>query len=427
MNARTIWLRGGIWGLLIFMGVGGGSLQAQSALSSLRGTVRDPSQAVVPGVEVNLTEATTKVRARTVLSDDNGNYEIPDLKPGVYRLTAELSGFKTYVAENIVLDSGQVRRLNITLQLGEATEQVTVEAGAPVITTETGTVSGAVTSIQYKDAPVVDTIPYPGYQTLLSTLPGVVGQGWTVSISGQRGLGISLQDDGVQNDRSGNQSVNMNTYDEVKVVTVNNTADQARAASLNATTKRGTNAFHGMLSYKHSNSALGARSFLDPQKTPYKFHDFYGEAGGPIIRDRTFFYIGWTHLWVPASSFPIATVASEKMRRGDFSQVPRPVLDPLTGQQFPGNVIPVDRLNPTSLKTQELYIPRPNLGGPDQLTNNHGYLFPYPDDSSEAFRPRLRVGVLRFHPRDWNFMPREGQVCKSSDASSQVASCGSWP
>jgi hypothetical protein len=375
-----------ILGLVLAPGVRG-----QSALSTIRGTVVDSSDAVVPGVAVVVTEVSTNVRARSVVSDDRGNYEIPDLKPGIYRLTAELAGFKSFIAEGLVLDSGQVRRIDVALEIGEATEHVTVESGSAVITTDTGTVSGSVTSLHYKDAPIVDVIPYPGWQGMLSTLPGVVGQGWNVSIAGQSGTGITLQDDGVQNDRSGNQSVNMNTYEEVKVVTVNNTADQARAASLNTTTKRGSNTFRGTAYYKHTNSSLGARSFFAPEKTPYKFHDAYVELGGPIIRDRTFFYVGWTHIDVPASSFPIASVPTQRMRQGDFSQFSQQIVDPLTGEPFRNNRIPANRINPTSRQVQDLYLPEPNLGGADELTNNHGYLFPYPDDYFLADYPTFRV------------------------------------
>jgi len=342
-------------------------------------------------VDITLTETATGVQARTSISDANGNFELPDLQPGTYRLSASLPGFKTFVAEDIVLESGQIRRININLEIGEATEEVTVEAGAAVITTESGTISGAVTSQQFKDVPQVDTIPYPGPQSLLSTLPGVQGQGWNVSIAGQQGNQITWEDDGVQNDRSGNQATNMNTYEEVRVVTVNNTADKSRAASFNSTSKRGSNALHGMAYYKHTNSALGARSFFDPEKTPYKFHDFYAELGGPIIRNRTFFYVGWTHIRVPASSFPIATVPTDLMRQGDFSQIPDVINDPLTGEPFPNNIIPQNRMDPTTLRVQELYLPRPNLGEPGQLTNNHGYLFPYPDDYYLADYPLFRV------------------------------------
>jgi hypothetical protein len=183
-------------------------VQAQAALSTIRGIVTDATGGVVPGVVVVVTEVSTNVQARSVVSDVRGNYEIPDVKPGTYRLTAEMSGFKSFVADGVLLDSGQVRRLDINLQIGDAAEHVTVKSGAAVITTDTGTVSEAVTSLQYENAPYVDSAtPYPGWQSLLSTLPCVVGRSSAsvVVIAGQQGMGITLQDDGVKNDRSGVQ------------------------------------------------------------------------------------------------------------------------------------------------------------------------------------------------------------------------------
>lgn len=363
---------------------------AQTALSTLRGTVYDQTGGVVPGVEVIATEATTNVRARSVVTDEHGSYEMPDLRPGTYRLTAELPGFKTFRADGVILDSGQIRRLNVVLETGELTEHVTVEAGAAVITTESGTVSGAVTSTLIKDAALGDSLkPYPGPQMLLATLPGVAGRGWNITVAGQ--TTVSMQDDGVENQRTGNQAVQLYAWEEVRVVAVNAPADQARAASLNTTSKRGSNAFRGMAFYRHTNSAFGARDFFHPVRTHEIFHDIYAEAGGPILRDRTFFFAAWNNAEMPGQSFPITHVPTLKMREGDLSQFATPVMDPLTGEPFPDNRIPVERMNPTSLKIQELFYPLPNLGGPDQLTNNHGYIFPYPGDNFRTFYPLIRV------------------------------------
>src|SRR5690606_32479953 len=119
-----------LWGVL---GLGLTGMVAGQTLSTLRGTVQDQTGAVVPGVEVTATEVATGVVARTVITDEQGGYEMPDLRPGTYRVTAELPGFRTFVADGVVLDSGQIRRVNIVLETGEITDQVTVEAGAAVI------------------------------------------------------------------------------------------------------------------------------------------------------------------------------------------------------------------------------------------------------------------------------------------------------
>src|SRR5690606_28129538 len=179
------------------------SLFAQQAVSTLRGTVTDSTQAVVPGVEVVLLDLATNTIARTVVTDGNGNYEMPDLQPGTYRLTAELPGFKTFIADNLVIESAQTRRLDIALEVGESTEEVTVEGGLAVITTEGGSITSGVAGETYKDVPLVDT--YPGPLSMLSTLPGIQGDGWVISVAGQQNSQITQANDGVINDQTGSQ------------------------------------------------------------------------------------------------------------------------------------------------------------------------------------------------------------------------------
>lgn len=365
-------------GAFLLLALGAETLLAQSTLSTIRGTVTDATRAVIPGATITVTAVDTNVLARVVVSDANGNVEVADLQPGIYRLRAELSGFQTYVAEGIVLRAGEIRRIDIQLEVGGATEQVLVEAGAGVITTESGSITKRVSGETYKDAPLVDI--YPGPLSMLSTLPGVQGNGWNVSISGQTTSQISDSYDGIANDRTGNQGANMNMYDEVTVTTVNNTADQSRVASFNAISKSGSNTFHGELWYKHVNSAVNAREFFDPDKTPFLMHEWQAEASGPIFRSKTFFYGAWFSERFPKGSFQRSTVPTARMRQGDFSQLPQALRDPVTGQPFPGNVIPARRLNPMSRQVQERYIPEPNLGDPNTLTNNLGFDFPYPSD-----------------------------------------------
>ena len=162
-----------------------GVVQAQTTFSTMRGTVTDQSGAVIPGVEVTITEVTTNI-SRTVESSGDGNFEVPDLKSGSYRLSAGLDGFKTFVADNITLDSAQLRRIDVVLEIGETTQEITVEAGAEVITTEGGSIITGFKGETYKDIPLVDT--YPGPLSMLATLPGVQGDGWVVSMAGQKNL-----------------------------------------------------------------------------------------------------------------------------------------------------------------------------------------------------------------------------------------------
>src|SRR5262249_16063688 len=167
--------------------------------------------------------------------------------------------------------------------------------------------------------------------------------------------------------------------------------------------KRGGDQFHGQVFYRHFNSALNTRGFFDPRKAPYIQHEWEGEASGPIWKDHTHFFFAWFHQSIPLGSPLQRSVPTLKMRQGDFTQISRTIYDPLTGQQFSDpsrgtpnnplglNIIPLNRLNPVSQKIQDMYYPTPNLGGPDTLTNNFNWIFPYNSDLYKGDWPFVRV------------------------------------
>lgn len=368
----------------------GHCLWAQSTLSTIRGTVADPSGAIIPGVEVVVTEVKTNVLIRTVISDENGNYEVPAVKPGTYQIKAELPGFKAYVVDNIVLEGSQIRRVDVALQVGEVTDQVTVIGGAAVITTDSASISTGFDGKLFEVVPLVRTY-YP--QALMATLPGIESQAgaFALRIAGQPPAQAAEGMDGVTNDGTVNLINNMLDFEELTVVAVNNRADQSRVANFNMVSKRGTNAFHGAVSYTHFNSALNARGFFEPKKPVLIEHRGHADVSGPIFKNKTFFYASYFHQRLPAGSFNRATVPTALMRNGDFSQFSGQVLDPITRQPFANKVIPANRFNPTSLKIQEAFIASPNLGGPGALTNNLGFAHPYPDDLFRADYPMVRI------------------------------------
>lgn len=375
-------------------------LFGQADRSSIRGVVTDPTGAVVPKVTVTALDLSTNTEARSLATDENGNYEMADLKPGTYRLKADAAGFKTFVAENLLLVASQVRRVDIVFQVGATTESVTVEAGAAVINTETGMLSGSISSQNIRESPQV--LPYPSVYAILSTVPGIQGSGWQVRISGQAPIQTSQGFDGIENDRYGGNTNNVNFYEDVQVATANNTADNARISSFNMTSKRGSNQYHAMAYYKHFNSGLNARNFFDPRKTPFIQHEYQIEASGPVWRDRTFFYASYFHQRMPLGSLVQATVPSLLMRRGDFSQFALPnqvVQDPMTAADaagrrtpFPRNIIPASRFSSVALKTQDAFIPEPNLGNPNVLsTNNFSFVHPFHYDFYRGDWPFVRV------------------------------------
>ena len=364
------------------------ALHAQS-LSTIRGTVADATGAVVVGAEVTVTEVQTNVTVRTVTSNESGDYEVADVVPGVYRVTAALEGFKTFVADNIIVEGAQIRRVDVGLEIGQLTETVTVEAGATPITTDTAAISSQVKRQLYDQTPLVRNY-YP--HSVLVTLPGVEsrGSGWLLTINGQKWSQASMGMDGVTNDNTVNL-VNRLDFSEINVVGVNATADFARPANYNMVSKRGFNDYHGEVWYTHYNSALNARKFFDPVKPHEKEHRMQFQVSGPIIKNRTFFYVSYFYLKLPAGNFRRADVPSLQMRGGDLSQFSNPVKDPLTGDLFPNKMIPSSRFSQTSLNIQEGFIPKPNLGGPESLASNYGFIHPFPNDLFEARYPQYRI------------------------------------
>ncbi|MBI3694798.1 MAG: carboxypeptidase regulatory-like domain-containing protein, partial [Acidobacteria bacterium] len=375
-----------IMGAVLLLAAG---LLAQVTLSTVRGTVADQSGGVLPGAEVTLVDRATNVVARTLESAADGSFEIPDVRSGNYRLTVTLRGFKTFVADEIRLEAGQIRRIQVKLDIGDVADEVTVTAGAAVITTDTATIANAIPNIKIKDSPLNNSYPKPW--TFMILLPGVQAQGGNAQIAGQPNTQVSHGFDGVENDRNGNQMNNVYFFEELTVGSVNAGADQSRVANYQLTSKRGTDQFHGSLLYRHFNSGLEARLFFDPKRTPFLQHEWQVEAAGPIIRDKTFFYASWFAQRLPLGSYRIANVPSVQMRQGDFSQITAAIRDPLTGQPFPDKRIPVQRINPVSQKVRDMFIPEPNLGAPGALTNNLGFAHDYPDDLYKGDWPFVRI------------------------------------
>src|SRR5690606_30473463 len=223
---------------------------AQLGKSTVRGTVFDEAGGVVPGSEITLTDKGTNV-VRSTISDDFGNYEIPGLMSGTYLLEVRLSGFRTFVADNLVLESAEVRRVDAKLTVGELTQQVTVNAAAAVITTEGAKISAYLDSETYQTARMVSLAKFD-VNMMLNTLPGVqpVGEGFNMNIAGlSGGNNITEGMDGAQTDGTVNQIHNMEDVAELQVVTTNNTADVGRSGYFNLVSKRGTNDVHGNAYY----------------------------------------------------------------------------------------------------------------------------------------------------------------------------------
>jgi hypothetical protein len=368
---------------------------AQTSSSLLQGTVTDSSGALIPNARVVATLANTQTNYSTV-TNEGGNYVIPDVRPGEYSISAEAAAFKRTVRTGVVIEVNQRARVDLVLQVGDTKESVQVSADITNVDTYTASINETVDSRR-----VVD-LPLNGRQALQlqQLLPGVVlaAQGQaasfialntnlTFSINGTRpSASLYMLDGAINMDMYNNTPAafpNPDALQEFSIQTTNYTSvvGGTPGAAVNMVTKSGSNAYHGELYEFLRNTDLNARNFFAASIPPLHKNQFGANAGGRIRRDKTFFfgaYEGNRQRQPVTSSGIVVPTALE--RQGDFSQskLPTgPVRDPLTNQPFPNNTIPTSRLDPVAQKFAAAFLPFPNLG---VNTFNYTLSIPYTDD-----------------------------------------------
>ncbi|MDA2929914.1 carboxypeptidase regulatory-like domain-containing protein [Acidobacteria bacterium AH-259-O06] len=348
----------GLLGILIVLVLAPVAVQAQQT-ASIVGKVQDETGAVIPGVDIIAINEGTGFQRETVSRDD-GSYSVTLLSLGTYRVEAELPGFKKLVRRGIALTIEEHARVDLTLEVGEITESVTVEAGAAQVETKKSTIAHLMDEKRVEELPLIQRDPL----LLLRLIPGTaflnVREEGTrdveVSISGGNLMMNSFQLDGAQwNNVQRNVGLPMPPPDMIKEFRVEtNTYDASKGrgtvSSISVVTKSGTNEFHGSLFEFHRNGNLNARNFFQAESPFLVYNQFGGAVGGPVTKDRTHFFFGYQgtrirRAQVASTAFP----PTDKERRGDFSESSNPPIDPLTGQPFPGGIIPSDRLDPAAL------------------------------------------------------------------------------
>jgi hypothetical protein len=365
-------------------------LYGQAVTATVLGTVSDVSGGVLPNATVVITEVNTGI-ARRISTSDEGLYTQPYLPPGVYKVEIERQGFKRFAREGIVVNVASTVRVDATMEPGAITEVVNVSAEAPLLQTDRSDVNRTVTAQAVVELPV----PNRSFQALVGLLPGVSPpvanftaledpQRTTFyQANGQGNSANNVQVDGVDNN---NPTLGLTIYippaeiiQEVNVSTSNFNAEFGRAggAVLNVVTRGGTNEFHGSLFHFHRNRELRARNFFNfvPQPKPAFIRNQFGAAvGGPIVRNKTFFYGSFQGVTERRATTQLQTVPVDAWRQGNFSGTPGLVLhDPATGNAdgtgrlpFANNVIPANRFHPVARILTPL-IPGTNQPG---LVNN---------------------------------------------------------
>jgi hypothetical protein len=362
---------------------------AQSVSGTILGTVTDPSGAVMADTKVTVVNEGTGL-TRTVTTDANGEYVVPSIPTGRYTVMAEITGFKTLALSNIELGVDQRARIDLKLEVGALTESVTIEAVSPLLQTSSSELGTTVKTEQ------IEAMPLNGrnFVSLTRTVPGVLrgipganidGAGsmaWRASASfsanGQRARDNNFMLDGVDNNETWLQTVvifpSVDALDEFKLQTSTYSAEFGRSLGgvVNLQIKSGTNLLRGSGFEFHRNDAFDANNFFNNRagraKPEFKQNQFGGTLGGALMRDRTFFFGAYQGHRENLGHTFLSTVPTLAMRSGNFSELTRVIYDPTTGQPFPGNTIPSERIDTVARNILTQLYPEPNTAGTRNAT-----------------------------------------------------------
>jgi Carboxypeptidase regulatory-like domain/TonB dependent receptor len=369
---------------------------AQSTFGTIVGVVRDQSGASVPEVKVDAQNLDDGIR-RSAVSAADGSFQFLNLKPGRYGIEAGKAEFATFKIAALDLNARQTVRADIVLQVAAVGQSVEVVAAAGSINTENGTLGDTKNFQQVVGLPV----NYRGATTsplaALATVPGVQedAQG-NVSLSGGTPSQIQYSVDGAstvnirQNGALGNMNPSSELISEFKVTQFNNNAEFSQAGDVTITTKSGGGQIHGSMFEYLQNSLLDATPYGFDSKAHKAFNTFGGSVSGPVElphlyngHDRTFFFADYEGNRRSFSTPQQFSVPTQAMRQGDLSGLAgTAIIDPFSGAAFPGNRIPIERLNPVSQALLTSYIPLPNFGNGTDTNANYRRLTPTPGDTN---------------------------------------------
>ncbi len=371
--------------------------------AQVTGAITDPSGAMIPGARVTALNIDTGDK-RVTRSNEAGYYSIPLLPPGRYEVSVESEGFKSLTRSGITLQVNQVARLDFTLELGAIAEHIHVAATAPLVERETAALGAVISNEKIGNLPLNGRNPF----VLTLLVPGVtpttddISRGvpefhhtGNIQVNGGRGNTSAFLIDGVNNTTSWAESFNtvpnipsVEAVQEFKVHTNSFSAEFGRTGggAVNVVIKSGTNSFRGVVYEFLRNSRMDANDFFANRAGAslmgFKRNQFGASLGGPIVKDRLFFFVNYEGIRQRAASNSTNTVPTAVQRAGNFSEtsrrvggrcVPLSLYDPATTRRaasgagfvrdpFSRNVIPPSRLDPVAVRMLELY-PASNLPG----------------------------------------------------------------
>jgi outer membrane receptor protein involved in Fe transport len=367
---------------------------AQILYGSIIGTVTDPTGAAVPDAQVRTNNNATGL-AREAQTNSLGLYRFPDLPAGDYDVAVSAAGFRPYTKTGVSVTIHSVNRVDVQLELGQITENITVEAAAATLKTDTSDVSVELAAKEITDLPLSN---YRNYQSLLTLTPGASPPTFQNAITDTPDRALTTHVNGTirnANNTRSDGTVNILPYlrhhtayvePSESIETVNITTDSfdaeqglAGGAAITVLTKSGTNEFHGSAFEYHDNQHLLARNYFLVGGKPKSINNIFGAtAGGPIVKNKLFYFGSWEGQHQPLGFQRLVTVPTAPERRGDFSSFRATIYDPATGSgngsnrtAFENNTVPANRFSSIASKIQDM-IPDPNISGTTQNYFNSG-------------------------------------------------------
>jgi hypothetical protein len=389
---------------------------AQSTLGTIVGRVIDPSAAPVPGVNVTLRNEATNVSS-SQNTNPEGEYVFSNIKPGLYQLAFEGKGFAAHTVEHLSLEVNQTVRQDVSLQLSTVASSVQVSAERTLVQTDTSSVGSVIESNQVQRMPLNGRTNMFG---LLALSPGVQAAGTNPRISGSGYIGVQATMDGslnmeMENYRLSNADPSLESLGEFRVIDSTGSAEYGGGtAQVIASTKSGTNEFHGSLFEYNRNRVTAAKNFFATglPKAPYNRNEFGGSLGGPIKRDKLFFFGSYEALTFRSSTTNQSAQPTTALLNGNFSGL-GPIKDPFSQQVYAGNQIPASQINP-SAKALSPYFSTPNLSttapaglGTNYIVNlssrQHNYR--YEGRIDYAFNANNTLFARYFYTDTFNYAP----------------------
>ena len=366
---------------------------AQVLYGTIVGNIKDASGAVIPGAGVTATNKGTNVTFGG-LTNDAGQYTLTNLQPGTYTVKVSLQGFKEYIEENVQVTVNNITRVDVTLQVGARTESVTVSAEASQLQTDKADVHKELNTKEVTNLPLSN---YRNYQSLIDLVPGSTpaafqnasvdtpARALTTNINGVARFNNNTRLDGALNIMPWlpHHSVYVAPQESIQTVNISTNsfdAEQGLAggAAITVQTKAGTNEYHGVAFEYHRNNAFDARNFFTPvgsNAPKYLLNMFGGNFGGPIKKDKLFFFANYDGMRDRQSYSSYYTIPIAAMRNGDLSATGTNIYDPNTGDStgkgrtvFAGGIIPPARINSVAQKMLSL-MPMPNVPGATFVNN----------------------------------------------------------